>query len=54
MKKNCIEPKEEEKNNNVSNSMAEEVHNALLLSIDGPIDSWVLRFMSFLSHHYVL
>ncbi|KAG6529732.1 hypothetical protein ZIOFF_011946 [Zingiber officinale] len=44
MKKVCTTPKKNKNKNkgNVANAVTEEVQDALLLSIDGPIDSWVL------------
>jgi hypothetical protein len=40
IKKNCTKPK---KKNDSANVVTEEVHDALLLSVDSPIESWVLE-----------
>ncbi len=41
IRKNCIELKKKNENDS-ANVMTEEMHDALLLSVDNPIDSWVL------------
>uniref|UniRef100_A0A2N9GAT4 Integrase catalytic domain-containing protein n=1 Tax=Fagus sylvatica TaxID=28930 RepID=A0A2N9GAT4_FAGSY len=41
IQKNCIESKKKNENDS-ANVVTEEVHDALLLSVDNPIDSWVL------------
>ena len=41
LKKNCISLKKDDSKDN-TNVVTEEVHDALLLLVDSPIDSWVL------------
>ena len=34
-----------------ANAVTEEVHDALLLVVDSPLDDWVFGFRSFVSYH---
>ena len=50
-KKNCREPRKENENE-FANTVTEEVHDALLLYVDSPLDSWVLD--SIVSFHMTM
>lgn len=41
-KKNCREPQKKRNENDAANAVTDELQDALLLSVDSPIDSWVL------------
>lgn len=58
LKKNCRTlKKNEEQNNEVANAVTDEVQDALILSVDSSIDSWVLDLGAFfrtIAHHEIL